>query len=87
MGGTLMTDFGRVFRMTVEGDGKTGRTMSDGIFMVIGLAAEPIVRAKMKAYRQTICIRGTGYWSGGLIISGELVPTMIDDPRIEWLDE
>ena len=80
----MMGDYGRVFRMKVEA---ANRSMtSEGTFMVIAPSSEPIVRAKMKTYRQTICIEGRGFWAGGLVGPGEMIPTKIDDPRIEWLD-
>lgn len=79
-----MTDYGRVFRMTVELDPIYG-PLSSGTFMVLGRHEDALVRAKVKDWRYTICLAGHGVWSNGLVQPGAIIPVKIDDPRVEWL--
>lgn len=78
-----MTTYGRVFRMEIED--QSGHRTSEGIFMVVGPSASPDLRDS-DYFRYTVCVTGTGWWAGGLVQSGEMIPVYCDDPRIEWLD-
>lgn len=76
----MMTDFGRV--------GHLSWPTGESTFMVVGPSSEPIIRAKVKDYRQTVILMGSGWWGDGIPIEpGAFAPIHADDDHIEWLDE
>jgi hypothetical protein len=73
-----MGSYGDVGKMTIASGWS--------VFMVVGESDEAIIRAGKKDYRMTLVLAGDGFWSGGLVIAGEIIPVIVSDPKIKWLD-
>jgi hypothetical protein len=74
----MMSSYGDVGRMDIDSGWS--------VFMVVGEATDEIIRRGKDGYRLTLVLAGNGFWSGGLIVAGRIIPVIVSDPKIKWLD-